>query len=128
MNTTGTVVVSALVGAALGFGVAQLTGPPACRNQYVVVDSSASSLSPIHVCIAGGHIVRWEVKGGGRLKVLPKGTSSSTVPFPYNLSCSTWVTSCASGPMVSGVKPGWADYDFIIENGPTLNGRIIIDR
>ena len=58
MNNTGTVIVSALVGAAIGYGVAKLTTPTVlCSSHILTIDPNTTqpNLGDQHVCVGKGN-------------------------------------------------------------------------
>jgi len=134
MNTTGTVIVSALVGAAIGYGVAKLTTPTVlCSSHILTVDpnSTQKDLGAQHVCVGMGQQVRRASSNGRGITVTFTQITPAGSPYPYNLNCGNYVTSyCASGSLVANaVKGSTAYYELKIQGSPgTWNGRIIIDR
>ena len=134
MNTTGTVIVSALVGAAVGFAVGRFTTPPPCQNHRIVVSpTTPKNLGDAHVCTtpAPGNTVRWE-STGGNITVVWKRMEPANAQPPYTLPCSTAASSnCDSGPLAPTAQKGLkAYYELRIDGvgGDPWNGRIIIDK
>jgi len=134
MNKTGTVIVSALVGAAIGYGVAKLTTPTVlCSSHILTIDPNTTqpNLGDQHVCTGMGQQVRWESSNGRGITVTFTQITPAGSPYPYTLNCGNYVTSyCASGPLVANaVRGSTAYYELKIQGSPgTWNGRIIIDR
>lgn len=127
MSTTGTVIVSALVGAAIGYGIAQLTRHPAPPHRIVVIPGTTpQDLGVIYVCKQAAHGVVW-ASTAGNVKVEWTGPA----PHPYALSsgCTNGTSSsCDSGPLLSTAVAG-SDNPFVVKIGSgTWNGRIIIDK
>ena len=131
MNTTGTVIVSLIVGAGLGYAAAKLLEPSACSDQLIVVDrNSPNPLADRHVCKDPGHLVTWRSKDGSPIAVAWAEITPSTAPYPYSLECDNYTSSsCFSGPMAANAQVGSsAKYLVKFQDGTTKNGRIIIDR
>ena len=134
MKTTGTVIVSALVGAAIGYGVARLTTPTVvCSSHILTVNPTTTqpNLGDQHVCTGLGQQIRWESSNGRGITVTFTRIDPAGSPYPYNLNCGNYLTSyCASGQLVANaVKGSTAYYELKIQGSPgTWNGRIIIDK
>ena len=85
MNKTGTVIVSALVGAALGYGVAKLTTPTVlCSSHILTIDPNTTqpNLGDQHVCTGMGQQVRWESSNGRGITVTFTQMTPPARPIP----------------------------------------------
>lgn len=127
MEPTGTIVVSALVGAAIGYAIAKLTFHPACPPHRIVVNptNTPTNLGDIYVCKQAAHSVRWESTTAAKITVAWTGPA----PHPYPLSgCgSATSNSCDSGALSSTAVVGPHPFEMKI-GGQPWNGRIIIDK
>lgn len=134
MDTTATIILSAVGGAIVGYAIAKLTTGAICSSHLIRVDPARTSddLGEAHVCTGMGHTIRWESTNGANITVaIVRMENPATAPHPYNLSCSNFVKNfCDSGPLVpNSVKGSKAHYELKIQGvNRTFNGRIIIDK
>jgi hypothetical protein len=134
MEPTGTVVVSALVGAGIGYAIARLTFHPSCPPHVIVVNpaSTPKALGDVYVCKQAGHGVRWESSNGARIAVVWSGVMDPpTAPRPYTLNCSNAATSsCDSGALAANAAAeSKSPFELTVTGvAGTWNGRIIIDK